>query len=227
MCQALAYMLCIRVTAAAVDELDSQVDELASQVDELASQVDELASQVDELASQVDELACAGGSHPSRHEDNVMISIPPEEASISPAEIHHDSTPELRESTIAASDETTLTWPDSVVISSCALQNAIRLCKVMFSWVTSLAYSFRAQITFIATELSALFERQGNSWVTRSGVHVFAPDYYRRLPPVRWVIIVLKLKMVVDRLILDVSHHYLGSEFRQMLRHDAERWIVL
>ncbi|KAJ3716996.1 hypothetical protein C8R42DRAFT_644914 [Lentinula raphanica] len=41
------------------------------------------------------------------------------------------------------------------------------------------------------------------------------------------VILVLKVKMVVDHLILEVSHHYLTSEFRQMLRHDAERWSVV
>ncbi|KAJ3765044.1 hypothetical protein FB446DRAFT_709788 [Lentinula raphanica] len=32
----------------------------------------------------------------------------------------------------------------------------------------------------------------------------------------------LKLKLVVDRLIVEVSHHYLAAEFREMLRHDAE-----
>ncbi|KAJ3966012.1 hypothetical protein EV361DRAFT_954470 [Lentinula raphanica] len=63
-------------------------------------------------------LACLGEEDTSIHNDeliSVQSHILTEEASISPASIHHGSTPELRKSIIAVSDEKTLPWQESVI----------------------------------------------------------------------------------------------------------------
>ncbi|KAJ3816150.1 hypothetical protein F5880DRAFT_1512907 [Lentinula raphanica] len=102
------------------------------------------------------------------------------------------------------------------------------------SWMTSFVCSTRAQFTSAAAEL--LLGLHWNSWKDKRlrGANVLA-RFLIEFPAIvkvafllfAGVILALKLKIIADRLILEVSHRYLAFEFRRMLRHDAERGVVM
>ncbi|KAJ3816677.1 hypothetical protein F5880DRAFT_1512448, partial [Lentinula raphanica] len=87
----------------------------------------------------------------------------------------------------------------------------------------------------IATEFGSLFVHQWKSlkyaWSRLVDVLACLLIKYSTIIKIAFflfagVLLALKVKMMADRLILEISHRYLAFEFRQMLRHDAERWII-
>ncbi|KAJ3754456.1 hypothetical protein EV360DRAFT_73689 [Lentinula raphanica] len=170
------------------------------------------------LQTLAEEFACVGEAHPLQQKGNETMSTQnytaTEEARTYRCNIQHESTSVLHEyASVSVQHESTLALQvNSSVVGFCGTARIICI-----------------------TEFSSLFTHPRNIWMATWGysVNVFL-HFMREYSTVITIFLLLagfilglRLKNAVDHLILEVSHQYLPSEFRQMLRHDAESALII